>query len=379
MLRFFPGWLLRGALGAALLLTSPLPAQTPRPAASTPAPTLSLQPVPAAIVPTQFYVAAVRDERADRRPVAFLLTRPAPGGLTSNTVQAVDLQGGVPAALQQFVQQSVPANRRLRPLTIRLRECRIQETNGAPGWANGQLALALSFDWQRDGRRIQLTTYTGAARYQRPLNSRFDAAEPVLRQALVEGLKFLNHWMSREAAANVKLATALRVQHADFPYVPEPDTLFYSPAHPLTLADFHAAPRPASGFAGSVFPSFAYTAEAQLRAGVLHLAVQTKVFVVRSSSWVLPAARDAYTLNHEQRHFDVVKLVAERFKRKVTPDSLTLDNYDARMQFQFLQSWREMTALQEQYDAETNHGRDQAAQQRWDQRIEAELRRYGVR
>jgi hypothetical protein len=291
-------------------------------------------------------------------------------------VQAVELQGGALPAPRQFVQQSVPRSERLRPLTIRVRECRLQETNGAPGWASGRLSLVLSFDWQRDGRRVPLTTYTGAARYLRPLNSRYDAAEPVLRQALVEALKYLNGWMSREARANLKLATGLRVHHADFPFVPEADTLFYSPAHPLTLADFHAAPRPAGGFAASVFPSFAYTAQARLRGGVLHLEVQTKVFVVRSSSWVLPAARDAYTLNHEQRHFELVKLVAERFKRKVTPDSLTLDNYDARMQFQFLQSWREMTALQDQYDAETTHGRNPAAQQRWDQRIEAELRRY---
>ena len=364
----------------ALLLALPLRAQAPRPQPALPAPTLALQPVPAAISPTQFYVAAVVDERTERRAVAFMLARPAKAtALSSNVVQAVDLQGGALPAIRQFVQQSVPRNGRLRPLTIRLRECRIQESNGSPGWVNGQLALSMSFEWRRDGRTIPLTTYTGAARYMCPLNTRFDRAEPVLRQALVEALKYLNTWMTREAAANRKLATALRVQHADFPFVHEADTLYYSPAHPLTYDDFLAVPRPRNGAVGAVFPSFAYTAEARMQGGALQLAVQTKVFVVRTSSWLLPSARDAHSLNHEQRHFDLVKLVAERFQRKAVPDSLTLDNYDARMQYQYLQSWREMNHLQEQYDAETNHGQDHAAQQRWDQRIEAELRQYGVK
>lgn len=371
---YLPDWRARAALPAVvltLLLALPLWAQAPAPAP------LALQPVPAAISPTEFYVASVLDERPERRAVAFLLARPAKAALSSTVVQAVDLQGGALPAIRQFVQQSVPRNARLRPVTIRLRECRVQESNGAPGWANGQLSLAMSFEWQRNGRVIPLTTYTGAARYARPLNSSFASAEPVLRQALVEALKYLNTWMTREAATNRKLATVLRVQHQDYAFRHEADTLFYSPAHPLTFDDFLAVPRPRHGAVGAVFPSFAYTAEARVRGGALHLEVQTKVFVVRSSSWLLPSAHDAHSLNHEQRHFDLVQLVAERFQRKAVADSLTLDNYDARMQYQYLDSWREMNRLQDQYDAETAHGQNAAAQQRWDQRIEAELRQYG--
>lgn len=360
-----------------LLLALPLRAQAPRPAASPP--TLALQPVPAAISPTEFYVAAVLDERPERRAVAWLLPPPTKAAPGAPALQLVDLRGGALPAIRQFVQQSVPRDARLRPVTIRLRECRVRETTGAPGWANGQLSVAMSFEWQRDGRTIPLTTYTGAARYSRPLNSAFASAEPVLRQALVEALKYLNTWMSREAAANRKLATVLRVRHQDYAFRHEADTLFYSPAHPLTFDDFLAVPRPRHGAVGAVFPSFAYVAEARMRGGALHLEVQTKVFVVRSSSWLLPSAHDAHSLNHEQRHFDLVQLVAERFQRKAVADSLTLDNYDARMQFQYLDSWREMNRLQDQYDAETAHGQNPAAQQRWDRRIEAELRQYGVK
>ncbi|RAK68196.1 hypothetical protein [Hymenobacter edaphi] len=368
-----PGW--RAAGLALLLVALPGLGRQGRPAP----PPLALQPVPAAITPTQFYVAAVLDERTERRAVAYLLPPPGRPGLPPPPPEAVDLPGGGLAAIRQFVARSVPHRPGLRPVTIRLRECRLQESPGAPGWASGKLALALSFEWQRHGRTIALTTYSGAARYQRPLLSPYAAAEPALRQALVAALQYFDGWMNREAAANAKLAWRLQVHPSNYPFQPDADTLYYSPARPLTYDDFLAVPRPRNGAVGAVFPSFAYTAQAQARDGVLHLHLQTKVFVVRTSSWLLPSARHPYSLNHEQRHFDLVQLIAERFKRKVTPDSLTLDNFDARMQFQFLQSWRAMNQLQDQYDAETNHGQNQAAQQRWNARIEAELRQYGVK
>ncbi|OON67886.1 hypothetical protein B0919_16770 [Hymenobacter sp. CRA2] len=364
-------------LATAVLLVGRVAAQRPAPVE----PPFALQPVPSAIVPTQFYVAAVRDERSDRQAVAYLLAHPAKPGTTAPvSVLPLDLQGGGLNGLRQFFSLSVPRNAALRPVTIRVRECRLNEKPGTPGYSVGSLTLSLSFDWQRDGKVIHLTDYRGTARFARPLRSTYASAEPVLRQALVEGLKYFDQWMNREAVLNSKLAGRLQVHRTDAPYAADGgDTLFYSVAHPLTLEDFRGVPRPNGRYGGAVFPSFSYTAEAQTRNGVLHLNLNTKVFVVRSGSWISPTSRDAYTLNHEQRHFDLVKLVAERFKRKVTPDSLTLDNYNARMQYQYLQSWWEMNRLQERYDGETGGGQNQAAQQRWDVRIEAELRQYGVK
>jgi hypothetical protein len=38
-----------------------------------------------------------------------------------------------------------------------------------------------------------------------------------------------------------------------------------------------------------------------------------------------------------------------------------------------------MNRLQEQYDGETRHGLDREAQERWNRRIDEELRAFGVR
>ncbi len=68
-----------------------------------------------------------------------------------------------------------------------------------------------------------------------------------------------------------------------------------------------------------------------------------------------------------------MQLVVERFKRKLLADHLTVADYDSEIAYEYLESYREMNRLQQQYDDETNHGLNQAAQQRWNHRIDEEL------
>jgi len=361
-------------LGVFLLGVSALRAQTTfRPAL----PPLVLKAASLSVTPSEFYIARVLDERADHAPVANLLLPPAAGKPGPALAQAVDLQGGALAAIRNFVQQSVPRNLALRPITMTITECRVTETTAPDGRVEGRVVVAMRFGWMREGQSLQLTNYHGAARYLRPL-ARPDAVEPVLRQALTEALLFFNTWINRQAPNNEKLATGLTVSFADYAGPAEADTVFYSPTRPLSWADFTAAPHTA-GYAAAVFPSFAYSGKPELVNGKLQLHLTFKVFVVRSSSWVGPGQQNAYNLNHEQRHFDLVQLVVERYKRRVPADSLTLADYNSQLQYQYIESYREMNRVQDQYDAETRHGLDPAAQQRWNQRIDEELRRYGVR
>jgi hypothetical protein len=100
--------------------------------------------------------------------------------------------------------------------------------------------------------------------------------------------------------------------------------------------------------------------------------------MLKNSTWVRDLALNDYSLNHEQRHFDIARLITERFKRKLTPETLTLTDYNSEIQYQFIESFRDMNELQKQYDRETQHGINQAAQAYWNQKIDAELRSYGL-
>ncbi|QJX46402.1 hypothetical protein HMJ29_05410 [Hymenobacter taeanensis] len=363
------GWWL--VLPVVVLLAAAVPAnlrETP----------LVLQPAKLPFTPTQFYVAQVRDERPNRTAVAWLVPAPAKPGAPLPTAQPVDLQGGGLAAIQAFVRQSLPRNPALRPIQIRLRECRVQEKAAANGTVEGQISLDLAFDYQTPDRLVPLTQYRGGARYVRPAANR-SPVEPALRQALANSLVYLNTWLNQAAASDVRLATAV---HPTFRYVTrrtEADTVFHDPAHPLTWADFTGQPRPRGQYAASVFPGFAYQGRPRVRNGVVELDILLSIFVVRSSSWVALGQQTALNLNHEQRHFDLVRIVAERFRRKATPDSLTVEDYNSILQLQYLKSFTEMNHLQDQYDTETHGGTDLPAQERWNQRIDADLKKYGVR
>lgn len=323
--------------------------------------------------PKEFYVANVIDDRSDRKAVAYLLLV---GG--AGKVQAVDLQGGAPTALHTFIQKSLLADKSMRPITIRLKELQVKEMPVAAGRVAGNISVIMSFEMEREGETVPLLQYKGGGRYERPA-TRNEVTEPALRQSIVEALRYLNTWMDREANINPRLAKGIKVSFTDYSTPADQDTVFYDPNRPLTWNDFKADVNKTSRFSATVFPSFAYEGETEVRDGIIHLNLNMKVYVLKSSSWVKENAQDPYGLNHEQRHFDIVKLVSELLKQKIKPEELSLADYNSNIQYLFIESFREMNQLQDQYEAETRHGLDKAAQDSWNQRLDKELKAMGVK
>jgi hypothetical protein len=58
---------------------------------------------------------------------------------------------------------------------------------------------------------------------------------------------------------------------------------------------------------------------------------------------------------------------------------LPVDNFDGIINVEYLDTLREATSMQKQYDAETRHGQDQQVQARWNDKIDGELKEYGVK
>ncbi|GAB3813675.1 hypothetical protein [Pontibacter rugosus] len=325
--------------------------------------------------PKEFFIADVVDERADRKTVAHLIPHPAAGSAPSTTAQPVDLQGGGLNSLKQFISKGLHQDTKLRPITIRLKEMSIREMPAEQGRVEGKAVVAMEFELEREGEQVKLTAYKGGVRYIRSAKQG-DVAEPALRQSLVEALKYLNTWMNKEAATNEKLASATKVNFVDYVAAIAHDTVFYAAERPLKWADFTGRPSKPSSFAASIFPSFSYEGQSEVINGVVHINLLVKTYMLPSSSWVKAGHLDAYALNHEQKHFDIVKLIAERFKKKITPEILSVADYNSIIQYHYIESFREMNQLQEQYDAETRHGLNQVAQEEWNRRIASELAAY---
>jgi hypothetical protein len=343
---------------------------------SPPVAPIRLSPQSLPFTPKEFYIATVTDQRSEQGPIARLAL------VLNQSTQPVDLEDGVASHFRQFINQNLKQNRSLRPIAMRIRQCKVSErANG--NRVTGMFTFAAAFellgkDDSGNETSTRLTEYRGSANYTRPLNQ-LSVIEPTIRQALVASLKSLNDYMNREAGQNEKLAKSLNVTIIDDTRITDDDTVHYNPSRKLTWADFRATPRQGSHYAAEVFTSFAYEGKSTVKDGIINVNLTLKGYMLKNSSWGRQEARNDYSLNHEQRHFDVVKIIVERFKRKIQPDSLTLDDYNSIIQYQFIESFREMNHMQEQYDGETNHGINQAAQERWNQKIDAELRTFGVK
>ncbi|NLR59862.1 hypothetical protein HGH93_17265 [Chitinophaga polysaccharea] len=156
------------------------------------------------------------------------------------------------------------------------------------------------------------------------------------------------------------------------------DTLFYDPERRLQWDDFLAQPSPAGPSAAVAYTSFAYDGSSNLVHDTLRIVLRLQVFFIKSASWVRPDAKNSYTLAHEQLHFDITRLVVERFKQKLRQTALNRDDYDSIIQYQYLQSFREMNRLQYKFDEETDHGLNPAAQIRWRDKVNIGLKNNGV-
>jgi hypothetical protein len=373
--KFWSGWFLRLAGWLLLPLLPVLFMAAGSPSGDTDPIVLRSEKLP--FTPKEFYIADIKDERADKKAVAYLL--PVTGSpATTTKALPVDLKGGGLAAVRQFTRESLPRNTALRPVVVRLKELSVKEAAGTAGRVEGRVVVAMAFELQRGDETVPLLEYKGGARYERSAGKN-EVVEPVLRQSLGDAFRYLNTWMDREAATNEKLAKGIKVTFTDYTGSADQDTVFYTAERPLSWNDFRADVNRTSRFSATVFPSFSYEGDSKVIDGIVHLNLKMQVYVLKSSSWVKEEAKDAYGLNHEQRHFDIVKLVAERFKQKIKPDDLSLADYNSNIQYHFIESYREMNQLQDQYDGETQHGINKAAQELWNQRLEKELKEFGIK
>ncbi|GAC1306499.1 MAG: hypothetical protein NVSMB24_16900 [Mucilaginibacter sp.] len=332
------------------------------------------------ITPKEFYIANVIDERENRAAVAWLV-RAGANEKSQAKLIPIDLQGGGFSAIKQFIQHNLPRNTALRPVVASLKKCAVIESAAGGGLVEGRVSVVMSFDLaDRDDvpeGGLHLTDYNGSAAYTRNAGQPQDI-EPTLRHTLENGFIYLNTWMNRQAATNIKLAKATEVTFEDYRDKVEGDSIYYSAGRPLTWDDFRSK-TPNSRYDAEIYPSIGYDERNTVNNGIVDIHILMKVCLPKSAGWVKEGSRTAYALNHEQRHFDIAKITAERFKQKVLSEQLPPGNFDGPINVDYLESYREMTDMQKRYDDETRHGSNESAQARWNGYIDKELRKFGVK
>ena len=323
--------------------------------------------------PREFYIADVADERKDRNIVASLIENNPDHSLA---IKQVDLKDGAVTSIKNFLNRNLHRDTALRPVMVTLKEFELTETNAPGGRVTGRLAIVFSFSLQKSYNTVHLVDYTSGIHYDRPASQPADV-EAILRHGIQGALSYFNTWMSSQAETNFLLAKKVKIGFTDYSENPEGDTIYYSAKRPLSWTDFKDRPRE-NGFEAEIFTSIGYIERNEVVKGIVNVHMAIKVDVPKSDCWVR-GERDAYTLNHEQRHFDIEKLVSEHFKQKLMAMELPVDNFYGPINIEYLDALREATRVQKQYDAETQHGMDRQAQEQWNEKIDKELLSYGIK
>lgn len=335
---------------------------------------ISLKVTSQLFVPGEYYIKGLIDDRTDRSPVAFLV----PNARSGSQLETVDLEGGAMNALENYFFGVIPRNEQLRPIVIRVKDLKIVESlhEAASGVVAGEVFLDFSFELDREGDLVHLLDFQGGVSYKRGVRQ-FYLIPPVLKRSINNSLKYFNDWIENESDRDIKLLRDVTIRIRDYQQEMKDDTVFYDPRRPLTWEDFTGRPR-FNNYAASIFASIGYEGNSWIEEGRVVVDLAFKTYMLKSSSWV-KGENNGYGLNHEQRHFDIAKIVVERLKERVRQLNLQPHNFDRKVSFHYLEAYREMNRLQEQYDRETAHGLNGRVQEQWNRKIDEELAQFGIK
>ncbi|OOQ60143.1 DUF922 domain-containing protein [Mucilaginibacter pedocola] len=336
---------------------------------------IELQKPAQTINPKEFYVSRVDYERTDKSMIGTLLPAQIITGKPTEELKT-ELKGGAKKAITDFVAASLATDKSLRPIIIKIKNFKVIETAGASGRVDGRIAFAITFGYEQYDDFVKLGDYSTSSTYQRSFGPAQNI-EPMLSSTLLNALTYLDKWMDKQAGTNIKLAKSVQLSFTDYNEKPEGDTIYYDVDRPLKWDDFQLKPQP-SRYAAEVFASLGYTEEAKVENGIVKVKLRMKVYLPKSACWARAEAMNASSLLHEQHHFDIVKIVAERVKQRLLAERLEPANYDGPINVTYFDALREIDMLQKQYDGETAHSTNAYQQQQWNKRIDKELQQLGI-
>jgi hypothetical protein len=145
--------------------------------------------------------------------------------------------------------------------------------------------------------------------------------------------------------------------------------IFYNPGDLLTIAAFAGDTDVNSSAVAITSSGFAFKAGFKNAGGNATLIIKVYCSFDKQMSWMKPAGKNEYILQHEQQHFNISYLGAMEFMQQLKAATFTTDNYNKLIEKLYNQSSKNMEDLQQAYDGETHNGIIKEKQQYWNEKI----------
>ncbi len=146
------------------------------------------------------------------------------------------------------------------------------------------------------------------------------------------------------------------------------DTVIWQSNYTLTMADFKGKVSANKALGGQVMSGIVFFVRE--REGTPYFVIEA--IIVKSKSFI----RDSsfYALNHEQMHFNITEIFARKLRMRLTKLNFAkVSNIQRKLQEQYNKIGAELSAYQDRYDRETEHGQNPAKQKIWNEKIQQEL------
>ena len=149
----------------------------------------------------------------------------------------------------------------------------------------------------------------------------------------------------------------------------------WSESYKLSWNDFKGEPRYNIGAVATTASgiSFGFSIR-QSNSRVVGFTTEIYAHFYPEQSWYKPEKADNHILGHEQLHFDITELYARKFRQRVS--KLTVSkNIKSELNRIHKTINKELAALQDKYDGETDYSRNKEMQYKWQAYIKKELQK----
>ncbi|RYU92924.1 DUF922 domain-containing protein [Emticicia agri] len=340
-------------------------------------------------MPTVFaqYMITLKDTRIDIKPVGYHIAGVKDGRLQKNgigtIITSVDekapltISGGVKNGFQNFIARNLAKDVNTVPILYHIQTLTVTESR-KEGAVHGKMSLSVSFERIGKNDTVSLVTSEVFMDYKRSVvaSPNMNNLESVLHQLIVQTLDYVTDWMQLNNDKHEALTKGVEIFITPDYKKNDKDTIYYE-TRKINWDDFRGRPGSVSRYGAAIFSNFGYHSSFKVSKGLIQAFIETRTYMVRGMSWANETAKTEYSLAHEQLHFDITKLVVERFKKKVKAmHAESIDDLNSMIQYEYLESYREMNRLQKEYDDETRHSLDTFKQAEWAQKIKMWLKEY---
>jgi len=316
-----------------------------------------------------YYIKIVKDDRPDTTNIGSFKN-----GVLGKKNQPVNLENGARNSLTQFIHANVQQDTNASPMELHISQFKVEEKSASGLKAENELTITFAF-YNDAGKLIE---YTGGG-FTQTTGDATKIIEELIRGTIDTLLHQFDDWwwknkylyVAQKTKPTIKVEVSLENED-------DPNIISYSAKRPLTLDDFQGKPDE-SGTTLAVTYSIVFLKYSSTRSMSNEIFLDVSVLATfnKIKSWCRPEGRNAGTLEHEQRHFDISAIKACELADTISKFKFSVDRFPFELEILQRQKRKELDEMQDQYDSETKHGNNAAVQEKWDKMIKDKLREAG--